>query len=297
MNIRGFAIVAAVLACTVGRPAAFPFDSIFVMDGNVLAVEAEECYAGEYWVFDQEHSGYTGGGYMRYTGPEAICLDPGETDRDSPTDEDNRCQGDPRARLRIPVRITRRGLYNINARCYAETDGVGPGSHASGKDHTAWIMVEELLDTDRAGSGHTEAGAKHRWTWFSFGPGSNQHPDCQVGYALEPGDYVFYLGGRHRNFRADRVHIYPKTGPASYPPEDTVATIATALKMLYQAPTAASMAPSNRRAPRTAGREAQRYHLNGRTADTKHSISRRSTGLRAVYLIRFDSGISLLSAQ
>lgn len=274
-------LTSTLLISLAGTTYAFDLDSIFVLENDLLAVEAEDCYAGSYWKLDRQYPGYTGKGYMRYDGPDNLACVAGQNDREAPTDTEGTCQTDPRKRLRIPVRIPVRGSYHMNIRIWPTTSGAGPQAHVPGKDHTAWLNVEEL-GWGNACSGHTEDGVRNKWTWFSFGPGSNMFPLAHCSFTLEPGDYVFYVGGRHHNFRADRIHIYRKIGRDAFPAQDTVASAPVAQKVPYAEAT--SVRPVGLRRAHHRGSAASAtmaYSIDGRRLANRPGAAMH---LRCVYL-------------
>ena len=153
-------------------------------DANGLyALEVEWAGAGNGWVHETQHAGFTGSGYFRWTGGNLFST-PG------------------RGVLRFGVDVPRAMKYRIALHNRHE--------HSDPSlDNDCWIRVN--------GSGWTKLysndGRNSRvWTWHSrLDPGHGY-----VDYDMRAGTNVIELSGRSQNFMIDRMHVYPTNHSAPF---------------------------------------------------------------------------------
>jgi hypothetical protein len=179
---------------------------------NMVAVEAEKLQFSSAWQSRTDKSGYTGSGWLMYTGPQQV-LTPADAD-----DANGSLQGNESDWLKIPVLMTAVGLYSVQIHCYHTVSF--PADPCKG-DASVWTHVKGYPNPVRYSHGETISGA-NTFKFLGFGPAGWMDPpeDMAVpGHATFrftsdrlPAVVTFYVAGRSRNFGVDRVHIYMRTG-------------------------------------------------------------------------------------
>jgi hypothetical protein len=194
-------------------------DSVYLVSDNVVVVEAEDLPHSSNWTFSNTDSytgNYTGRGYVTWNGPTQTCAALGEPEDTHHNDLTGACQGDPADWLRVPVYIQQVGTYITDLHnLHLREDG----------DNDVWTHVVDWPPTIvRVGSHHPGA-----FDWLSWGPPTHS----SWGILDVPKVYVFYVAGRSRGFSVDRISIYRKTGPDSYPPaaHDLATPVSTKVAM------------------------------------------------------------------
>lgn len=183
-------------------------EKAYFFQNDVITVEAEDMVHGDIWKLETDRSGFTGSGYLRYTGPERLGTD-GQ-------DHTGAAQGSEDEWIRIPIFVERLAAHHVNIRAHHRLKPPPEEGGAAGLDCSVWTHVVgyDLPVT------LSHADSPDRWEWLVYGPGANGDRDLmtvQVSFRLEPGVHTVYVAGRSTDFRADRISIYPRLGPTAYP--------------------------------------------------------------------------------
>ena len=224
MNATGRSISAASLGtlaalCLLTGPLRAQPDSVYLVTDNIVVVEAEDLPHSANWRFsgtDNYTGYYTGRGYVTWDGPTQTCAALGKPEDTHHNDITGECQGNPADWLRVPVYIQQVGTYIVDLHnLHLREDG----------DNDVWTHVVDWPPTIvRVGSHHPGA-----FDWLSWGPPIHS----SWGILDVPRVYEFYVAGRSRGFSVDRISIYRKTGPDSYPPaaHDLATPVSTKVAM------------------------------------------------------------------
>jgi hypothetical protein len=253
LNCSGILICACVLSRSI--PAA---DSAYTIKNDYVVVEAEDLPRSSNWVFsttDNYPGAFTGKGYVRWNGPNQSCAALGKTEDEHHNDLTGACQGSPADWLKVLVYIERPGTYIMDLHnLHLQADG----------DNDVWTHIEgRAPPIFRVGSHH--AGA---FDWLSWGPPNQSSWTITV----VPAVYTLYVAGRSRGFCVDRIAIYRKTGPNSWPAEAHYLSITASVRQPL--PTVHTVVPGPRIEERLQGRSAaQRVDIHGRcTGADGHGI-------------------------
>ncbi len=158
----------------------------FVEAGGLVVVEAESLELVGDWATEAVDAGFTGSGYIKWTGPNFLN-DPGN------------------GTLAVRVKISDPGDYNVRMRISHM------GAPAGDQWNDAWVKMNEggtwvkvVHPANRINEGFTF----HSPTEPSAGVFG------QMRYNLTAGEHTLYISGRSTNFRIDRIHFY-KDGVAN----------------------------------------------------------------------------------
>jgi hypothetical protein len=260
MNIR--CTIPGLLSCailmTIASNRVMAIEAYVPLNG-LVAVEAEDLQPGTLWEKQTTPTGFSGTGWMKYTGPDRY--DAGKLNNDTYC----KYQGEPSEWLKIPVLIQEPGRWCMQIRCYHTVSTIPTTGDATvwthvwgyenpfdagrawnGKDpamtseqHQAWI-ADGYSRMVWMSHGETNRGA-NKFEWLGWGPsiwfteGSTTHTLCNAYFdftqAQVPCVAVFYVTGRSAGFGADRIHLFTVTGDpavlkdAAYPPNYKSITI------------------------------------------------------------------------
>lgn len=214
-RLRGFVVMVQFLY--VAAVAAQP-DSAYVMEDGLAVIEAENLSYSNVWSLETAQPGYTGSGYLKYTGPSLDCLnDPAHDNDPFPYDDDGSClNAYPEDHLRIPVNIDEAGVYYIQIHHYHfKNSAPDMARYTYFTDASIWTHVEGYeLPMNYS---HSDVPCC-KWEWLEYGP---RYPGYRfVGYSgfkLDPGVHTFLVIGRVAGFCVDRITIYRMTGRNLFP--------------------------------------------------------------------------------
>lgn len=158
---------------------------------GLLVVELESLGATGDWVLETAVSGYTGGGYLRWNGPDQFA-NPGH------------------GTFGAEFEIHQGGTYAFRIRNHHDHED-------STQENDVWVRM------DGGPWVKLFSGVKDQWTWASNHEFSNEKPPAE--YDLSPGLHKIEFSGRSHDFRMDRFHMYlpghPKGQDASQPESET----------------------------------------------------------------------------
>jgi hypothetical protein len=204
------AIFSAVCANSAsGSPVESP-ESAYVLIDNVAAIEAEALQYNSVWQRRTDKTGFTGGAWLQYVGPERH----GDESSGQHNDPDGRYQGSPSDWLRVPVYLTQQGVHYVQIHAFHTVPCCG---FING-DATVWTHAEGFPYPVRFSHGETASGA-NSFKFMGYGPLCyNAEEDALVEHASfvireVPQVVTFYVSGRDRYFGVDRIHIYRRIGP------------------------------------------------------------------------------------
>lgn len=175
-----------------------PAEQAFIMDGDFVVVEAENLSHTSNWSHSTKFPGYTGSGFIKWTGPLQTCAAMDSPESEHHNDLTGGCQGDPADWLRIPVLINRTGSYAVDLRnIHEREDG----------DNDVWIhKVGEPAPIIRAYDHNVKS-----YNWLT------SSTTFTTWVILEPGVHTFYVAGRSVGFGIDRITVMRKIGPTDWP--------------------------------------------------------------------------------
>jgi hypothetical protein len=179
----------------------------FVFSNDLVAVEAEDLQPSPQWQLQSSPAGFTGKGWMKYTGPARHGIN--NTDKfEDWCDNKGEYQGNESDWLKIPVYIDKPGQYAMQVRAYHTTSGSPVGG-----DATVYTHIKNYPVPVKVVHGATEAPNKFNWV---FGPPGMYEGGkfyialvvFKIDKSATPSIATFYLAGRETGFGADRIHIY-----------------------------------------------------------------------------------------
>ena len=155
-------------------------NNAFIEENGLVVIETEALDPVGDWVVETSEAGYTGNGYLRWSGPDYL--------------------GDPDiGTLEYKVIISDPGDYNVRIRM----------SHLGAPAGDAWNDCWSRMND--SGPWHkTLHPSAHQNEGFTFNsilePSGGQF--ASMRYTLDAGEHTFYISGRSNNFKMDRIHFF-----------------------------------------------------------------------------------------
>lgn len=166
----------------------FAQNFLFVEYNGFVLVEAEDLSYSSNWQFLSERKGFTGRGYLKWTGG---TQGQGEGQE---TDHIGKLQGNPDDWLVIPVQVTKTGVYHVDLRNTHDNRDEG---------NDVWVHVIGWPPPVRRMGDHGEK----TFQWLTWGPD-------EISWKItRKGLYHFYIAGRSNYFAIDRIAIYHEDAP------------------------------------------------------------------------------------
>lgn len=172
--------IRSTLAALVLAPLGSAQDGTYVMEDGLLVVEFESLAAGGHWALEADVPGYTGEGFLRWTGPN-LFDEPGHD------------------AFWVEFEVEEAGLYDLRLRNHHDDpDSTESNDVWVRMDGGAWVKLF--------------SGIKCQWTWASNHDFSHDHkPPAQ--YELSAGTHRLEFSGRSHDFRLDRLHLFTAGHP------------------------------------------------------------------------------------
>ncbi len=173
---------------------------------GAIIIEAEDNALAEGWSLKKEVAGYTGNGYIQWTGEETRETDKGE--------------------ILYPITIDESGVYQIFARCHQDgaiwdasndmfvqiaTSRPIEGYPDIRKPEKAYVGSEFDYRLDKAQRQAARESLTNDWRWWIWG----EEIRSVFRVSLEAGEHVLRITGRSHGFIIDRFAII-KAGDADY---------------------------------------------------------------------------------
>lgn len=148
--------------------------SAYQESGGIVVVEVESAAVVPSWARETSLSGYTGGAYYTWRGPD-LFNSPGS------------------GVLQYHVNITTGGSYGMRLHNrHDHPDSTLANDCFTRMDGGTWIK--------------TYSSTRGQWTWHTRHEHNGTHGD--PAYALTPGIHRFEISGRSADFSIDRFHLY-----------------------------------------------------------------------------------------
>ncbi|MEZ4701683.1 MAG: choice-of-anchor D domain-containing protein [Rhodothermales bacterium] len=154
-------------------------EDAFIEADGLVVIEAESISGIDGWLTETSESGYAGNGYLRWNGAN-FFTDPGN------------------GTIAYKVRIDTPGEYNMRLRLSHQ------GAPAGDQENDCWTRMDggEWIKTF-----HPSNRIDEGFTFHSFHePSSGEFVNPR--YTLSAGEHIFYISGRSKNVRIDRIHLY-----------------------------------------------------------------------------------------
>jgi|GEM_PF-381724 len=152
----------------------------FVEENGLVVIETESLEPIGDWVLDSSEAGFTGSGYLRWSGQDYFN-DPG------------------RGTLEYKVVISDPGEYNVRIRMSHL------GAPAGDQWNDCWSRMNETGTWVK--TLHPSANQNDGFTFNSIlEPSGGEF--ASMRYTLDAGEHTFYISGRSNNFKMDRIHFY-----------------------------------------------------------------------------------------
>ncbi len=161
---------------------------------GVFVIEAENCRHTSRWLEEDDLEGFTGDGYLRYVGPCGSCACQNQPEGEDHADLTGGCQSPVDHLLFIKVYVSNPGAYKIDVRSRKNN------TEDSANDFWFHLIGEDLPIRRRNVYGPPSA-----WC-FKYDHNKETQPYSK-DYWLVHGVNTFYIGGRSRDWKVDRIII------------------------------------------------------------------------------------------
>jgi len=165
-----------------------------------VIIEVEDLPHSEGWVKKSSQNGYTGSGYLQWTGHKHDCNFYAQPKGPHGTDITGNCQGPESDFLKFKVQITQPGTYTLNVRNFHSVAEVGHGGWLATVSPEYKVLGCTAPPGERYIYKVVNANV-NQWSWVTTNVWVFQT------YSLQPGVYEFYHTARDPQWIADRIYV------------------------------------------------------------------------------------------